>query len=125
MQHAQASAATATGDTTKTLIDTITLPSSAKKISGLWCYACGAAIITSGEPISGIVEFESPDVGIQPMQLPLDIVDALTSGAVAFNPRILPCNIPLSSAASRISAYVTMDVAQTGGLKARFGVLTE
>lgn len=122
MDHAQVSALTATGDTVKTIIDTVTVPSKMKRIKGIWCYAVAAATLTSGEVASGIVEFESPDINLTPLQLPLDIVDILTSGAIAFNPRILPVDIPVSGQ-ERISGYVTMDMAQTGGLKARFGFI--
>lgn len=122
MDHAQVSALTATGDTTKTLIDTITVPSKMKRIKGIWCYAVGGATLTTGEAVTGILELESPDININPMQLPLDIVDILTSGAVGFSPRIIPVDIPVSGQES-IKGYVTMDMAQTGALKARFGLI--
>lgn len=122
MDHAQVSALTATGDTVKTIIDTVTVPSGAKRIKGIWCYAVAGDTLTSGEVASGIVEFESVDINIAPLQLPLDIVDILTSGAVAMNPRIMPVDIPVKGQ-ERISGYVTMDMAQTGALKARFGFI--
>lgn len=125
MQHSQASSLTATGDTVRTLIDTITLPSSAKRIIGVWCYAEAAATLTSGEPVTGIFELESPDIDIAPAQFPLDIVDILTSGAISRQAHIIPTDIPVKSAASKVSCYVTMDLAQTGGLKARFGLISE
>jgi hypothetical protein len=122
--YAQVSAATASGDTTKTLIDTITVTAKAKRIIGLWCTAVGAATLTTGEAATGIFELESSDLSLQPLQLPLDIVDILTSGAIGFSPRIFPVNIPVAGQ-ERISGYVTMDQAQTGALKARFGIITE
>lgn len=123
MYKAQVSALTATGDTTKTIIDTITTPLGARSIVGVWCQAVAAATLTSGEAPTGILELESSDLNLQPMQLPLDVVQILTSGAVAFSPRVWNVNIPLSSGQARISGYVTMDMAQTGGLKARFGFI--
>lgn len=125
MFHSQVSGATATGDTTKTLIDTITLPSSARRITGIWCYAEGAATLTSGEPMTGIFELESPDIPLQPMQFPLDIANVLTSGAYSRQAHIIPVDVPVQNASARVSGYVTMDVAQTGNLKARFGIITE
>jgi len=121
---AQASALTATGDTTKTSIDTITIPKGVKRIVGIWCYAAAAAAMTTAEAISGIVEFESSDVNLVPLQLPLDIISALTSGSVAISPRIFPANI-LVNGGERIQGYVTMDMAQTSALKARFGLIYE
>jgi len=124
MIKAQVSALTSTGDTTKTLIDTITVPKNAKAIVGIWAYAAAAGAMTTAEAISGILELESPDVNIQPLQLPLDIVSALTSGAIAFSPRIFPANIVVNGG-ERISGYLTMDMAQTGALKGRFGFIYE
>jgi len=124
MFKSQVSAATATGDTTKTLIDTITVPAGVSRIVGIVCQAVGAAIITSGEPITGILELESDDVPCVPAQFLLDVVSCLTSGAVAFNPRVWPVDIKVS-AGNRIKGYVTMDMAMTGGLKARFQLMYE
>jgi hypothetical protein len=121
---AQMSALTATGDTVKTLIDTITMIQSAKKIIGIWCYAIAGAALTTAEAATGVVEFESDDSPIAPLQLPLDVVNMLTGGAVAFNPRIFPVDIPINGQA-KIKGSVTMDMAQTGGLKARFGFIIE
>lgn len=122
----QMSDLTATGDTTKTKIGTITLSARARKITGFCCYAAAAAIITSGEPISGVVEFESSDFpnGLQPMQLPLDVVDCLTSGATSYTPRFFPVQIPCRGQ-EKVDVYVTMDMAMTGALKARGFIVTE
>lgn len=124
MMKAQSSALVASGDTTKTLIETLQVPQNARMIVGIWAYACAAAAITTAEQASGILELESPDINIQPLQLPLDIVGVLTSGAFSLSPRIFPANIPVSGG-ERISGYVTMDVAQTGAFKARFGFIYE
>lgn len=124
MRHAQTSALTASGDTTKTLIDTITVPASARTIKQIWAYGVAAATLTTGEAVTGIIELESPDVALQPMQLPLDCVTVLTSGAVAFSPRVWNVDIPVPGQA-KINGYITMDMAQTGALKARFGIVTE
>lgn len=119
---AQVSAATACGDTTKTLIDTITVPQSARAIVGVWCHALAGPGVTTLENNTGIYELESPDINLQPLQLPLDCVTCLTSGSTAISPRVWPVNIPVSGGA-KISGYVTMDMAQTVANKARFGLV--
>ncbi len=124
MIKAQVSAKTATGDTTKTLIDTITVPKNAKVIVGIWAYANGGAGMTTLENQSGILELESPDINIQPLQLPLDVITVLTSGATSFSPRVFPANIPVNGG-ERISGYVTMDMALTVATTARFGLIYE
>lgn len=119
---AQVSALTATGDTTKTLIDTITIPASSKMIVGVWAYAGAAAAMTTAEPVTGILELESDDLPLTPMQLPLDCIQVLTSGAVAYQPRVWNVSIPVKGG-EKVRGYVTMDMAQTGALKARFGFI--
>jgi len=123
MFHAQASALTALAGATKTLIDTITIPAKATKIVGIWGYVHEPGMTTL-EMSSGILELESDDVTLNPMQLPLECVTATTSGAIAYQPRILPCDIPVSGG-SRIRGYGTLDMALATAEKARFGLLTE
>jgi hypothetical protein len=120
--RAQASVATATGDTVKTIIDTITIPQSMKSIIGAWCYAVAGAGLTTLENMTGIFELESDDIALVPLQLPLDCVTIVTSGSVAFQPRIFPLNIPINGA-EKIRGYVTMDMAITIASKARFGLI--
>jgi len=112
------SALTATGDTTKTLIDTFTVPAGCTKIIGVSCVPTANATLTIAEAVSGILELESDDVGITPAQFLLDVVNILTSGAVAYNPTQWPASIPVKGG-DRIKAYVTMDMAQTSAFKAR------
>jgi len=121
---AQVSGATATGDTVKTLIDTLTVPQSVKRIVGVWCHALAGAGSTTLENITGIFELESDDSPLTPMQFPLDCVVVLTSGSVGINPRVWPLNIPVSGG-EKIRGYVTMDMAQTVAGKARFGFIYE
>jgi hypothetical protein len=118
----QVSAATATGDTVKTLIDTLTVPATAKKIIGVWSYAVGAATLTSGEAVPGIIELESDDIALVPFQLPLECVVILTSGTTAFSPRVWNVSVPVNGG-EKIRGYITMDMAQTGALKGRFGLI--
>ena len=119
-----ASDLTAHGDTTKTLIDTIVLPANSKAILGVWAYVEGGAAMTTAEPISGILELESPDKNLQPCQIPLDITNVLTSGSVTRNVKVWPLNAAVGGS-NRISGYITLDLAQTGAQKARFGLVVD
>lgn len=121
---AQVSAATAAGDTTKTIIDTLTIPQNVKRIVGVWCHAVAGAGITTVENVTGIFELESDDLSLTPFQLPLDCVVVLTSGTAAFNPRVWPTNLPVNGG-EKVRGYVTMDMAQTVANKARFGLIYE
>lgn len=121
----QVSDATATGDTTKTSIGTITLNARATKVLGIWGYACGAATMTSGEPVTGILEVETPDLGtFQPCQVPLTPIDILTSGTTSAPIQVWPVDIPVKGQ-ERLTGYMTMDMAMTGALKGRWGVVVE
>jgi len=116
--------ATATGDTTETKIGTITLSAKAKKIVGLFAYAVGGAGLTTLENVTGIVRMDSPDFSIAPMRFPLDCVAVLTSGAVAFSPRIIPVEIP-AVGSGKVDCFVTMDMALTVAATARVGIIYE
>lgn len=120
----QTSDATATGDTVKTLIDTVTAPKRAKRIVGVSAYACAGGAMTTAEAITGVLELESDDIDLKPMKIPLGCITALTSGAVAYEPRVWPVDIPVGGY-EKISGYITMDMAQTGALKGRFTIVYE
>lgn len=115
----QSSALTATGDTVKTLIDTITLPAKAKAIVGVAVYAYAGATITTAEPVTGILTLESDDVNLQPMIIPLEGFSILgTAAGVSIPSKVWPLNVNVKGG-ERINCYVTMDMAMTAGLKAR------
>ena len=116
------SASTALGDTVKTAIDTLTVPQSATQIIGIWGYSAGGPGLTTLENQSGMLELESPDINLQPLQLPLDVIAVLTNGAVAFSPRVWAVNIPVKGGA-KITGYMTMDMAITVANKGRFGLI--
>lgn len=116
----QVSAKTATGDTVKTLIDTLTVPAKAKALVGVWAEAyCGAGMTTL-ENITGILELESDDINLQPMQLPLDAVVITGTGVGIVQPKVWPMNVPLNGG-EKIKAYITMDLALTIANTARVG----
>lgn len=124
--HASVTKATALGATgIKTLIDTLTVPGGGvSKIVGVWSSNMGGATMTTGQPITGIVELESQDTSVLPLQLPLDSVSILTSGAQSLSPRIVPVNIPVA-AGNRIACYITLDLTNTAALTGRVGVIYE
>jgi hypothetical protein len=114
----QVSTLTASGDTVKTLIDTFVVPMGVKRIIGVaWIQSAGATL-TIAEAVTGILELESKDIAIQPCQFLSDVINLLTSGAVAYSPTQWPTDIPVIPGA-RIDAYVTMDMAQTSAFKCR------
>lgn len=115
---------TASGDTTKTLVDTLTVPMNVKKIVGISILSLGGAGITTLEDVTGIMTFESDDMDIAPMILPLPQVAVLTSGVAALNPFIWPVDIPVVGGA-KIKGYVTMDMALTVDSKIRFTLIYE
>jgi len=124
MKHAQAGAIVAHGDTVKTSIGTLTIPKTVKKIVGVWCHALGGPGLTTLENVTGIYELESPDINLQPLQLPLDIVAVVAEGHAGFSGRIFPVDIPVGGG-EKITCYVTLDMAQTVAGTCRFGLLYE
>jgi len=116
--HYQATALTASGDTTKTKIDTITVPKGARQLVGIIQYHCAAAALTTVENLTGIIQLESDDVKLQPMTIPLDVIAIVGTGAVAYVPPMRPIGMAIQAGAD-IDVYVTLDLAQTGALKSR------
>lgn len=124
MLFADCTPATATGDTVETLMGTITLSSKAKRIVGIWAQAIGAGALTTAEAATGIFRLQSDSVDMSPSKFPLDQVNMLTGGAVGLPTHIIPVDIPVVGLA-QINCYITMDMAQTGTLKGRVGILYE
>jgi len=120
--HSQMGAYTATGDTVKTSLGTITVPKSATKIVGIMMYASGGAGMTTLENISGILELESPDLALQPLQLPFEVVVIVGTGVASLQPRVWNCNVPVNGG-ERITGYATMDQALAINPGARFGFI--
>lgn len=108
-------------ETTKTLIDTITVPQGVKRLIGVGAnHMAGMAGMTTLEGISGILELESDDMspwgGTQAFLLPQ--VNTLTSGIAALNPYIHPTDIPVTPG-SHIKVSTTYDLALTINSKVR------
>jgi hypothetical protein len=104
-------AATASGDTTKTLVDTITVPQGVTKLVGI-ATQMGGAGITTLEGVSGKIELESDDMNIVPANFLTGVIQVVTSGAVYAPPVILPCDYDVI-AGGKIKVYITMDMALT------------
>lgn len=105
-------AKTASGDTTKTLIDTVTVPDGVTELVGLASVVAGGPGATTLENVSGYIELESDDVSIVPAQFLTDVVVCLTSGTAGWSPKQWPCSIKVKPS-NRIKVYVTMDMALT------------
>ena len=114
--------ATTEGGVTKTSLGTITMPANSKALVGAWAYV--AAVLTTLEPASGILEMESPDINLQPCQIPLNPCGAVTSGGVQQEIKVWPMTVALKGG-ERITGYLTLDMALTGNPKARFGLVVE
>ncbi|GAH92923.1 unnamed protein product [marine sediment metagenome] len=110
--------------TTEVKIGTIILSAKAKKIIGLWAYAIGGGALTTAESVTGIVRLDSPDFSIAPMRFPLDCVSVLATTGVGFAPRILPVDIP-AVGNGKVDCFVTLDMAASGALKSRVGIIYE
>lgn len=121
----QASALSALAGTAKTTCGNIQLPAGAKRIVGFYGYVHQPGLTTL-EMASGILEIESDDMSITPMQIPLNQDTMTTSGAVSQQVKMFPVDIPLpQGAAITLKGYMTLDMALTTVEKGRWGVVTD
>lgn len=102
---------TALAGVTKTLVGTITLPEGTKQIVSVAAYAGGPGMTTL-ESASGIAEFESDDIAINPCQIPLAVNQVVTSGAIVYDPKFYPVGYQ-GGGKTRIKCSITLDTAQT------------
>ena len=101
-------------ETTKTLVDTITVPQGVKALVAV-ATQVSAAGLTTLEDISHILELESDDMspwGGTQQFLGLGVGTVVTSGVAAVNVSLQPTNIPVT-AGSHIKCSVTYNKAQT------------
>lgn len=104
--------ATATGDTTKTKMGDITVPSDMNKIIGVMGHCVGGAGVTTLENMTGLIEVESNTDNIK-CQIPINngaIGATLTSAGDGV--KIVPTDMPVTPG-STLSCYITMDMAIT------------
>lgn len=114
-------------ETTKTLIDTITVPQGVKALIGIGANIWGGTSgTTTLESISGIIELESDDMapwgGTQ--QFLTGAANGNGAGWVVANPLIHPTNIPVTPGA-HIKVSATMDLALTFNNKVRAQLVFE
>lgn len=101
-------------ETTKTLIDTITVPQGVKALVGVGGQMNGAGTTTL-EGIAYIIELESDDMspwGGTQQFLGVGAANGNGAGWVGLNPYIHPCNIAVTPGA-HIKCSTTFDLAQT------------
>lgn len=101
-------------ETTKTLVDTITVPQGVTKLIGVGSQINGAGTTTL-EGVAYIVELESDDMspwGGTQQFLGLGIGNGNGAGWAALNPYVHPTDIPVTPGA-HIKCSVTFDLAQT------------
>lgn len=124
MRHAMVSSSVALGDTVKTSLGAITLPTTSKRVIGVWCHGMGGPGNTTLENLSGIFELESESLNLAPMQFPLDIVAITGTGMAHFTPKVWPVDwAPCANA--KITCYATLDLAQTLANEGRWGLIYE
>lgn len=114
-------------ETTKTLIDTVTVPQGVRALVGVGVqFLGGTAGLTTLENVGGICELESDDMapwgGTQ--QFLTGAVAVLTSGVGVIPPYIHPTNIPVTAGA-HIKVSCTMDIATTVNNKCRAQLVFE
>ena len=101
-------------ETTKTLIDTITVPQGVTKLVGVGSQVNGAGTTTL-EGLAYIVELESDDMspwGGTQQFIGVSMVNGNGAGWAALNPYVHPTDIPVTPGA-HIKCSVTFDLAQT------------
>lgn len=124
MRHAMVSGVTATGDTVKTSMGDITLPTKAKRVIGVWAHAMGGPGNTTLEHVTGIVEFESESLNLAPMFFPLDNLTITGTGVSQGSVKVWPVDWE-GVANAKITAYITLDMAQTIAGTGRWGLIYE
>lgn len=124
LQYVSLSAgAGASGDTTRTKVGSILVPTNCKRIVGIQHNHIGAATLTTGENVTGLLELESNTFPKQ--QIPFAQAAVLTSGALGGDAVCRDkLDLPASGGAT-VDVYVTMDMAQTGALKSQAALICE
>lgn len=114
-------------ETEETNLGTLTVPQGVSRIVGVY----GVAVIetaTAGEGAAGTFRLDSEDISLSPAKFPAQVVygpaGTLADNASAFEPKIIPVNIPVTGGA-RINAYMKLTKAQTGSCHGLVGVLYE
>lgn len=118
--------AQAATETTKTLVDTLTVPQGVNKLIGVGAQVNGAGTTTL-EGIAAILELESDDMspwGGTQQFLIFGCANGNGAGWVALNPYIHPTNIAVTPG-SHIKCSMTFDLAQTINPSSRIQLVFE
>lgn len=113
-------------ETTKTLVDTLTVPQGVKALIGVGSQI-NAAGTTTLEGVAYIVELESDDMspwGGTQQFIGVSMANGNGAGWVGLNPYIHPTNIPVTPGA-HIKCSVTFDLAQTVNPSSRVQLVFE
>ena len=113
-------------ETTKTLIDTLTVPQGVKSLIGVGAQVNGAGTTTL-EGLGYIIELESDDMspwGGTQQFLGVGMANGNGAGWNALNPYLHPTNIPVTPGA-HIKCSVTFDLAQTINPSSRIQLVFE
>jgi len=119
MLHYVMSSATDSKSGSRVTQGTITLPSTTKKIVGVFVSVGG--VLTTAQGTSGLCEFEADNIQLKPCQIPVPDMSLVTSGAASVVPRVWPLDAD-AKGSTTISSYVTLDMANTGAIYCRTGV---
>lgn len=103
--------ATASGDTVKTKVGTITLPTWVKRIVEC-AVSVGGAGFTTLEIVSGIITLESQSSPALNQEIPFNVGGLVTSGGIPAPVNKFPLDVPVQGN-SDVDCYVTMDMALT------------
>ena len=116
--------ATASGDTTETLLGTITLPANAKRIVGVGVGSPSTATLTTLEAMTGYFRVECSSIDVTPGKFPVTGPNIVGTGGTFAPFKIWP--VDWSPAANaQLTFYITMDMAQTANPTYRGFVLYE
>lgn len=121
----QLATATASADTAKTNVGSITLSSRARRVLSVFAVSVGGAGVTTLENVTGRLEVESSSLPtIQPCQIPFTPVTVLTSGSAAPPVQTWPLGIECRGQ-EILTGYATMDMALTVNSTITWGVAIE
>jgi len=102
--------ATACGNTVKTSMGDITVPTGVTRCIGVSGYSCGGPGGVTLENYSGVITLESVDQAFLPQVVPLDPVVIVGTGMAHVQPRIWPLDSPVTPGA-KITCSITEDMA--------------
>ena len=104
--------ATASGDTTETLLGTIVLPTNATVITGIGIGSPSTATLTTLEAMTGIFRVQIDSIDVSPGKFPFTGPNIVGTGGCACPFMVWPVRWGPAASAS-VKIYVTMDMVQS------------